>query len=223
MRLLSVSIVVALACPSVTFGRVVERDWLTEGDGLLILDTESGFEWLDLTQTLVTDLAGPDGTQTPLQRAEDALAELMITGGILADFEFASSDEVFALARSAGIDTSTRSPASNAESAVELKSLLGNVTGLIGNGSVTGWVLGESSPEYPSPIRVSIYAYPGGRDRAEAGITFTSGLLYAAAREGVWLRRTPIVPEPGSLSALSIVAFCCLAAIRPRARSPIHR
>ncbi len=50
--LLSVAIVLLISNVSTVKAAILESDWLIVGDGLITLDTESGLEWLDLTQSI---------------------------------------------------------------------------------------------------------------------------------------------------------------------------
>lgn len=45
---------------SVANAKFVETDWLADGDALATLDTESGLEWLDLSETVNQSISGVD-------------------------------------------------------------------------------------------------------------------------------------------------------------------
>ena len=81
---------------------LVERDWLAPGDGLLTLDTSTGLEWLDLSQSLLDDFPGVLAED----RYQAVLAETL-PGGRFEGFRAAEADEAEQLALSAGVDPST--------------------------------------------------------------------------------------------------------------------
>jgi hypothetical protein len=101
-RILILTAVVSLCVTSDTVSvdaAVFERDWKAPGDGLLTYDDVNRREWLDLSQSELS--------QFPYPFLEPALAELT-PGGRFEGFQWATGDDVIALAESAGIDTTRR-------------------------------------------------------------------------------------------------------------------
>jgi hypothetical protein len=106
---------------NVSDAAMFERDWKTPGDGLLTFDNVNQREWLDLSQTLLSDqFAGA----TTTERYQSVLGELA-PGGLFEEFTYANRADVIGLAQSAGINTSTQSNATNAVPTTALGQLLG--------------------------------------------------------------------------------------------------
>jgi hypothetical protein len=98
---------------------VVERDWKTPGDGLLMYDDVNRREWLDLSESLLSKFSGT----TLEDRYQDAITELA-PGGVFEGFTVAKIGDSTALAVSAGIDTSTTVFAANQAATTALIGLL---------------------------------------------------------------------------------------------------
>jgi hypothetical protein len=100
-------IIAAVVCSLVATSRaeVFERDWKEPGDGLLTYDNVNHREWLDLSETLLEQFAEP-GAEFPEDHYANVIAELGL-GGLFEGFTVAKSEDVIALAASAGIDPST--------------------------------------------------------------------------------------------------------------------
>ncbi|MCC6494538.1 MAG: hypothetical protein IT424_16125 [Pirellulales bacterium] len=82
---------------------VIQRDWKTPGDGLLTYDDVNQREWLDLSQTVLSSQFPGDDREAKYQ----FVLEQTSPSGAFAGFTTANAADVLALARSAGIDTST--------------------------------------------------------------------------------------------------------------------
>ena len=190
-----------IAWPTTSLCAVIESDWRMPGDGLLTHDLESRMEWLDLTESQLTNPSGH------IQEALDALIVEMEPGGRLEGFEFASQDELQAFAESAGIDTSTRNHTVNGMPASNLIALLGNPQGTsIGNGSATGRLVRSGH----LAGAMSVASFPGGRSHPDAGLVSPDSLEYATRNHGVWLWRPAKVPEPSTVGMLLFAGWICL-------------
>ena len=70
---------------------LIEADYINSGDGLITVDTVTGLEWLDLTET--------DGMSFNMVEAE------LLVGGSLFGYRYATLGEVYQLWDNAGINT----------------------------------------------------------------------------------------------------------------------
>lgn len=174
---------------------VVSRDWKTPGDGLLTYDDINQREWLDLTGTQLFKFP----VTTLREQYQAVLAEIE-PGGTFEEFIVASAVDVFGLADSAGIDTSTLDFSVNGIAAYELISLLGNP--IPGAAPPNQWATGFLENSL-LPTSLGIEYVPSGRSESTAGISFTN--LWNSSN-GVWLYRT--VPEP---NVSILVAFLIMA------------
>jgi hypothetical protein len=87
--LLTILLVVG-TLPAISHGSLISKDYLTSGDGLLTHDLITGYDWLDLTETLEWGISGNS---------------VMSSKWILNEgFRLATTSEVKALYRSAGIE-----------------------------------------------------------------------------------------------------------------------
>jgi len=107
--------VILLMLLSPASAAVFERDWMTEGDGLLTYDDVNRREWLDLSVSRLD--------QFPQPRLENAIAEIA-PGGLFDGFTFAKRKDVIRLAQSAGVDVMTMEPSINETSISGLIELL---------------------------------------------------------------------------------------------------
>lgn len=118
-------------------GELVQRDFLAAGDGLLTFDTDTGLEWLDLTQTV-----GWSYNQT-------LVSSLVVSNG----FRFATEVDLRTLYEAAGIPTfagqSSYSTA-NAAGVALLLSLVGCTTQcVVGAPAGQGWLdVGDPTTTY---------------------------------------------------------------------------
>ena len=82
------SVLIFIVCAWSVNATLLERDYLSAGDSLLTFDTETGYEWLDLTVTLNMSV-------------NSVLVELT-SGGQFEGFSMASSEQFFDLVASGG-------------------------------------------------------------------------------------------------------------------------
>jgi hypothetical protein len=173
---------------------VFERDWKVPGDGLLTYDDVNQREWLDVPLSLLAIYGNFD-----LVVAETG------PGGDFEGFTPAKSDDVLALAQSAGIVVASTDIFVNGGATSALVSLLGG-TSSTGNSSIG--FLDELDPSPPSPATPRLIASIGVNPSAGfAGVFFfsnTSGLDPGAIESvaGVWLYRT--VPEPTAFGQMAL-------------------
>lgn len=179
---------------------LVVGDWQNPGDGLVTIDTLSGWEWLDLTETAGMSFADVSGELGP--------------GGMFEGFIPATGGDVFSFAQSGGIDTSTLDFPTNDVAASDLIDMVG-VTGLdvgVGWKSSAGWVADEQT----STLRwVGQVTWNPRVDLGQevAGLTFYVFPNQGLDPLGVWLYRDgstppPVIPEPSSI----LVFFGLMAA-----------
>lgn len=81
--------VVALIFSTGSHSAVIDRDWQSAGDNLIIRDTDTGLDWLDLSAT--ADLS------------HDTVVANLESGGAFYGFRLATQDEVLTLWSNAGI------------------------------------------------------------------------------------------------------------------------
>ena len=222
--ILSTTIVITLSSAS-TNAAVVERDWLTPGDGLLTYDTISGREWLDVPVSYLEQFAvGPPTFRdtTRLNNAADlALLELQ-PGGMFEGFTLANRQDVEALVASAGVDlTNSDTQLATGNQMFELLQLMdtdhptlptspSNVRASFGGVGL----INELNPfylkaptgafKYFASIRKIVFLSEGG---VSANLYFSGhDELNEPEFVGLMLYRTA-VPEPGSMILLLISAF----------------
>jgi hypothetical protein len=83
---------------------VLSRDWKMPGDGLLTYDDVNQREWLDLSETLLTDQF-PGSDPSPLIAREmryQFVVSQTASGGLFEGFSVAKSTDVIQFAQSAG-------------------------------------------------------------------------------------------------------------------------
>ncbi len=90
---------------------LVQRDLNRRGDGLLTLDTSTGLEWLDITET-------------DLNLSYNRMVGELDKGGMFEGFRYATEDEVLTLLTNAGIDVSSIGEA-NFEPITAFQALIG--------------------------------------------------------------------------------------------------
>ena len=165
---------------------VISRDWRSPGDGLLTYDTVSRLEWLDLTESQLFKFQG----NTLEERYQSVLAETA-PGGMFEDFAVATRDDVFTLAESAGIDTTTLNVLVNGAPASNLIDLLGAT--LTTDLSKLSFALLD---QVDSGRRVvgSVIHIQGTRGSPLSGLEFH---FEVRSETAVWLHRQ--VPEPSSV------------------------
>lgn len=189
---------------------LIQRDWVkNSGDGLLTYDSKTGFEWLDLTQSL------------NLNRYDVAL-ELQ-AGRKFDGFTFAEAEDVDRLVFDAGFLSAYGSTSLENVTAVKLlQSLLGTTyVGNLGDGATTSQSLGITSGTAPEPnygftsSGVAITIITKGRSCKSASgcgsVAHSHGdPLTRAIEMGAFLYRQPSeipVPDTGSLFGLGLAVL----------------
>ncbi len=175
---------------------VISRDWKTPGDGLLTYDTVSGREWLDLTETRLSQYGS----------FELVLMQTQF-GGDFEGFVPASITDVIELASSANIHTDSIAFALNY---VATDDLITRLSPTLLSGNETRSALGLTK-EFASTLPTSPDQIVGAFEvipiRDHAGLTFP---LFANLGDrphqvvGVFLYRP--VPEP----KMSVLAFMAI-------------
>ena len=117
-RLLGTAIAcVLIIISTVTNAALFEVDWKTPGDKLLTLDTDTGIEWLDLTETT--------------GYSYKAISSELVFGGLYDGFMYANRSDVYQLIDNAGILPAEILPASSSDPAVHNAALdLMNMIGI---------------------------------------------------------------------------------------------
>ena len=170
---------------------LIQTDLYSTGDGLLTYDSESGLEWLDISETYLLF-----GRQV-MSRISD--------GGIWEGFHHASRDEVNDFWENAGVPF-TGGPAPLLYDPVRnLVSLMGSINGLRGLTSTRGGSIfsgGLSGASLSTECHFDIFE--GGSvctGSAKLNSYFINDYLNTASSDGgTWLARTAIVvPIPASI------------------------
>lgn len=182
---------------------MIEMDWKNPGDGLLTLDTVNKREWLDLSQTLLSDQF--PGTGANFLEIREARYQYVVSqtapGGLFEGFTVAKSPAVIALAMSAGIDTSTLNYSLNSSNTLALQDLL-SVTRFIpdANSYSIGLLDELGSLTAPNRLGVIFRVTP-----IAAGISVgdPANVLQSSDPPGVMLLRA--VPEPSALNLLALL------------------
>ena len=212
--ILSTTIVITLSSAS-TNAAVVERDWLAPGDGLLTYDTVSGREWLDLPVTRLSQYTNLSTARDKLDIIDGVANALPLLepGGPFEEFTLASSDDVFELFSSAGIDqTSIETILQSSEAMFRLLELLER----------TPFPMNETPPTFygmfgvVNEIEVANLTTPPFANQAISGVirySRTGAILnsiinhqvtapvYQPFDTGLYLFRQS-VPEPGTVTIL---------------------
>jgi len=186
---------------------VFERDLVPgSGDGLLTFDDVNNRVWLDLPYIITEFPTESRGTDERYQ----AVLQQLEPGGSLDGFLVANSDDLIALAVSAGIDVSTTSLEVNEQQTVSLIDLLGGTDTDLG----TRGLLREFSdtPSGPSQL-IGLFAVA--RNNQFAGVRIFPGIENSddipSRITSVMLYRQ--VPEPSS-ALLALLAVCYSLVIR---------
>ena len=189
---------------------VMSRDWLEPGDGLLTYDDVNQREWLDLSETILTDFPGSDVDERYM-----SVIDQLALGGVFEGFKVASRSDVIQFAQSAGIDTSTQNFAANESVARDLIGLLGVTAGSTPLRHASIGYIDEHSPRPGSTLgRVAAFVEAKETVPMSAGVVFSnsSDLLRGGSSNGVMLYRTSI-PEP-STAAIAVFAIPVLLSLR---------
>lgn len=188
-------------------GELLVLDWLAPGDNLLTRDSVTEREWLDLTETVLPEVDGND----PAARLAAFQSRLM-EGGDLSGFRIATTDDVFQLAVSAGIDPDTSDITVNRVPAATLVTFTtsdGIVVELGENAIANGLTVSSDLQS------VRIGYVPSGRDLPTAFVI--AGPLVSST-ESVWIYRES-VPEPAALSLLTILSLASTLMVRGARRT----
>jgi hypothetical protein len=176
---------------------VISRDWKSPGDGLLIYDTVNKREWLDLSQTILSDQfpgSDPSPQVTRENRYQYVVSQTNV-GGLFEGFTVGNSADVIALAQSAGINTSLLGPANTAGATV-LGGLLGFTYESSSASKIAIGLLDEPlNTQFGSPIR------PGAQidtTAVQAGMVIGAFHFQLPTPPGVMLYRN--VPEPNGMA-----------------------
>jgi hypothetical protein len=103
---------------------VIQRDWKTPGDGLLTYDDVNRREWLDLSQTTLSQFPGSN-----LEQRYQSVVSQLAVGGLFEGFNVADRENVVALAQSAGINPDTDDFGANGTAVSQLITLLSPLLG----------------------------------------------------------------------------------------------
>jgi len=112
--------------PGASMAAVSERDWKLPGDGLLTYDDVNRREWLDVTESLLSQFDG-----LSIEEKIENATEQFENGGLFEGFVLAKNSDTIALAQSAGIDTDTLDFATNQANTLQLIELLGVTYGTL--------------------------------------------------------------------------------------------
>ena len=178
---------------------LLEADWLVPGDSKLTVDTNSGLEWLDLTET-----------------AGLSMNEILAgTGGFASmGFRYATTTEVSGLFAAAGIvDTSGNSVAENAGPVIDLLLLLGTTFEFVSSGGNNIFSSGYHLPDSPSLSEATIASAfqlqssgvpalntENGLGSAVIGVSRSADRDFSEWFDGSYLvRETAVVPVPAAI------------------------
>lgn len=215
MRTLTLLLTILTA--SLSQAALIERDWLAPGDALLTYDPNTGLEWLDVSQTILSRFSTSRITD---EAADDAILQLQ-PGGALEGFNLASRADVEQLAVSAGVDVSSLQRAE--QTADAMRTLIGMLRGrdvpLDSGGSVQGvideQVIPQSTIENRNVAGILAVSRPStNRPRGMAGVGFANRTDQYRTGGGT-VDSTGLlvfrIPEPSSGIAL-LVALACMRA-----------
>ena len=188
-----------LLLPTSLNAAVIERDWQMPGDGLLTFDTVNQREWLDLSETLLSNFGNSGSSHL-------TVLDELVPGGLFSGFRFANSEDVLRLILSAGIDDSTIDITLNGIAASKLTDLL-TITSV--SQSRTHSARGVVDSDCSCTLVASIFV---ATQFNSAGIAFRNFLSLGDpggvnATTGVMLYRQ--VPEPSGI----ILALCSLSVL----------
>lgn len=182
---------------------VFSHDWKTPGDGLLTYDDVNQREWLDLSETLLTDQFPGANLQ---MKYRVVLSETRL-GGLFEGFSFAKSTDVIALAESAGIDTSTQEYATNSIPTTLLGNLLGLTVPEDGSRKISVGLIDEFETSQDTiPLSAVVWTLPN-----QAGLIFGKGHAQFGTPPGVMLYRVISEPIASKLVVVGAVSLVYLA------------
>ena len=190
---------------------VFQRDWKAPGDGLLTYDDVDQREWLDLSQTLLSDQfpGGPPVFPGPRERRYQYVAGQTGPGGLFEGFTVAKSQDVLALAQSARIDPTTQSFSVNSTATVALSELLSLTIPPNNRGRLTLGLLDKIRPDDATRLSFVLSTIFS----SQSGMSIDgSHTEFPTRPPGVMLFRT-VVPEPGTL-LLALVGVLARGVLR---------
>lgn len=178
----------------------IELDWKSTGDNLITFDTNTGLEWLDVTQSV--------------NNSFNYINTQFGAGGDFEGFHYATTDEVSEFMRNAGWPLSFGLQFSTLayEPLLLIQSLVG-VTQDLGFMQITSGATGD--PLFGARASVQIYVHPS--DETALGYLAVVDDSTAYPEIGSWLVRAH-APEPGSYT-LIIAGLIGWAATRRKRRS----
>ena len=199
-----------MARNNICWPSISTRGWKNPGDGLLTLDTVNKREWLDLSETLLSDQF--PGTGDSFLEIRESRYQYVVgqtaSDGLFEGFNVAKSADVIALAESAGIDTTTFDYAANVAQTLAISSLLGFTFESNSSESVEAMGLLDEIAITRHNYRVgaSLEVLSGFRAGLQLGSAHTQAIDFPP---GVMLYRT--IPEPSGtalvLLGIATVSF----------------
>jgi hypothetical protein len=208
-----VAVFAGLLWASFCSAAVFQRDWKTSGDGLLTYDNVNQREWLDLSQTQLSN-------QYPVADQEAKYQYVLSqtsAGGLFEGFTVAKSPDVIGLAQSAGINTSTLYYGLNGSATIALEQLL-SITRTYSIGAAGGDVTESAGFLDEANLASRRLAIFGTVPLSTAGLSISTFIPgeYTPPPPGVMLYRIA-VPEPES-ALLATVAILIMGM-----RRALHR
>ena len=163
---------------------IISADWQTAGDNLITHDTESGLNWLDLTETNTLTYNYVNGQ--------------LGTGGQFAGYRYATSDEVVQLWTNFGVDLTSGAPYNSAvynPGIAEGSNYLGNIMG----GGYPYGVRGMVSDELYG-WHYYLGAYTNGvNSYYDIASTYQAASGTSYVNVGSYLVQTSVVPVPAAV------------------------
>lgn len=191
---------------SMASAELLERDWLTPGDGLLTLDTRTNLEWLDVPVSLLIQYGS-----TTLEAVPIALQELS-AGGMFEDFTHAKRTDVEGLIDSAKVDLSSGSTAK--ATSMQLAALIDLLGATRGDRLLIGAL--DELDDDPNPSRTAYIAANmstisvGSPPENKANVSYSTGNdFYVPENAGLFLYRN-VVPELDTV-LIVLLPLCTLA------------
>jgi hypothetical protein len=188
---------------------VFERDWLAPGDGLLTYDDVNQREWMDLTQTQLSEFPG-----ATLEEKYQSVIDETGLGGTFAGFTPALREDVIALAVSSGIDPNSLDGTDTmngipTRALIELLSPTHVDAGSLESLASTGFL--NDIDGIDRLLGTVFVGIDGRTGLLRGGVTFFINRQGQEA-SGVWLYRQ--LPEPTTGSLCMFLFGCLLVLVR---------